>query len=759
MTLHRLQAFVTFERDNSWDLLVGTGPLKNSLRIDIKLGSGVAVSHAPSVLGMDTQEELERMLGSLYANPLPWEGCRVKLWDNRADIVSGPYRWKNQRLYKDKNDTARLCCIVKHHDLTERPSLEHVPVEFARCGEQKWVREDQLTWPNWLGIDQKMYQNEEDDEWMFMDSYTTHIPSNKRNVVYPRRTGPMIDNSRLRMLQDKVKELQKYPSGEVTGILMWDLSKRVFCVQPESATQYIDLMESTLDHAAVYNSQELLQELQFPHWYESAGVWEYQLLRYLQPVEMPLLRDGLYQAWLRDGQNRPPLELVKLESKPIKFYPVDDGIGGGKVFADNASAQEYLHLGEGRKMLRRADTRESGLDAIGAEGRRRSPPPRAHQVTTAFRYCRRGRTFQRDRRPISCQAVEAATRVREASAQSSRTWLTADQAKELQSHSDVTVFMVKYVDRRDRPVLFQLGECYARRGLANPHEVSGRVSSRYNKTIACATSGWHLPLGGQTKSPDLLGAVKLAFDDLIQFGGEGRRAHTCVMMLGTHMTFRSAHVLRCRESPTAKPVYYIFEDDERAISDRAQFAESYLVDEDRKFTLLRYVTEERAAPWVRPALKLLEERLHPPSAVGAQALRARVAERPEHMDRDEEHPTYSRRRALDSGVQQLGTRAGIPAPTTPHIWHFFIAPYLLHILRSDTRGARHCMQWCATLPRNAAINMDLLMTLRYRLRYWIVLEHPKPEAGTLNRRPHHGDLAVDKHDMLPSHFSVASTEV
>ncbi|KAK3259298.1 hypothetical protein CYMTET_31700 [Cymbomonas tetramitiformis] len=55
MTLHRLHAFVTFEPENSWDLLIGTGPLKNSLMIDIKLGSGVAVSHAPSILGMDAQ--------------------------------------------------------------------------------------------------------------------------------------------------------------------------------------------------------------------------------------------------------------------------------------------------------------------------------------------------------------------------------------------------------------------------------------------------------------------------------------------------------------------------------------------------------------------------------------------------------------------------------------------------------------------------------------------------------------------------------
>ncbi|KAK3269682.1 hypothetical protein CYMTET_21891 [Cymbomonas tetramitiformis] len=51
MTLHRLYAFVTFEPENSWDLLIGTGPLKNSLMIDIKLGSGVAVSHAPTILG------------------------------------------------------------------------------------------------------------------------------------------------------------------------------------------------------------------------------------------------------------------------------------------------------------------------------------------------------------------------------------------------------------------------------------------------------------------------------------------------------------------------------------------------------------------------------------------------------------------------------------------------------------------------------------------------------------------------------------
>ncbi|KAK3282955.1 hypothetical protein CYMTET_9335 [Cymbomonas tetramitiformis] len=318
------------------------------------------------------------MLENHCKDPSPWEGCRVKPWDDSVDISDCEYTWKNQRLYKDKTDTARLCHIVKksHYVQDQAPSLDHICVEFAWCGKQMWVREDQLRWPDWLGIDQKLYQREDDDKWMIVSAYTTHVLPTKRDVILPKNTGPMVDRSQLISLQSKVEALQKYPSGEVTGTLMWDLSKRVFCVQPESATQYIDLMEATLDHGAVFNSRDLMQELQFPDWYESAGVWEYQLLRYLQPVDMSEFREGLDRSWEMHGQERPPLELFKLEAKrPIKFYPVDDGLGGGAVFADNASAQEYLHLGEGRKMLRCADTKELGLAAIDAPGSRRSPPP------------------------------------------------------------------------------------------------------------------------------------------------------------------------------------------------------------------------------------------------------------------------------------------------------------------------------------------------------------------------------------------------
>ncbi|KAK3259288.1 hypothetical protein CYMTET_31708 [Cymbomonas tetramitiformis] len=53
MTLHRLHAFISYAENTTWDLLVGTGPLKNALRITMDLYRGVAISEAPLLpLGM-----------------------------------------------------------------------------------------------------------------------------------------------------------------------------------------------------------------------------------------------------------------------------------------------------------------------------------------------------------------------------------------------------------------------------------------------------------------------------------------------------------------------------------------------------------------------------------------------------------------------------------------------------------------------------------------------------------------------------------
>ncbi|KAK3288114.1 hypothetical protein CYMTET_4419 [Cymbomonas tetramitiformis] len=139
----------------------------------------------------------------------------------------------------------------------------------------------------------------EDGTWGFMGDCTTYVPPTGKEVVMPKYPGFTVDNSKLKRLHMEVEAMQKYPSGEVAGTLMWDLSQWGFCVQPEAVTKYIDLMEANLDHGGVYNSTELLDELQFPHWYESTGTWKYQLLRYLQPVDMEAMRDELHQSWQR----------------------------------------------------------------------------------------------------------------------------------------------------------------------------------------------------------------------------------------------------------------------------------------------------------------------------------------------------------------------------------------------------------------------------------------------------------------------------
>ncbi|KAK3259297.1 hypothetical protein CYMTET_31699 [Cymbomonas tetramitiformis] len=312
------------------------------------------------------QAESERLLEQFYGDPIPWEGGRVRRFvEGREHDVPLDYKWGDQRLYRDRNNIARLCHILLRptQDMPTQPSKEHVCVEFTRCREQKWVTRDQLMFPSWLCVDQKLQYDEEKDRWLFGGSYSTHIPSTpgKHSVIMPKaRSDSRLDFSMIKKLQDKVQALLTYPSGEVTGTLMWDLEKRAFCVQPSTATQYLDLMHCTLDHAFVFNGEELLREPQLPHWYESTGVWAYQLLRYLCPVDVESLTDGIYQRWARHGQEWLPLELVSLDSN-TRYYPVEDGLGGsGRVFAENAAAQEYLRLGENRKMLKSVNTEQEG---------------------------------------------------------------------------------------------------------------------------------------------------------------------------------------------------------------------------------------------------------------------------------------------------------------------------------------------------------------------------------------------------------------
>ncbi|KAK3287570.1 hypothetical protein CYMTET_4919 [Cymbomonas tetramitiformis] len=89
---------------------------------------------------------------------------------------------------------------------------------------------------------------------------------------------------------------------------------------------------------------------------------------------MESLSDGILRQYVRHGHEGPPLELVSLDSN-AKYYPVGDGLGGpGRVFSENAAAQEYVRLGEMRKMLKSVNTEQQGYDALDADAERRPPP-------------------------------------------------------------------------------------------------------------------------------------------------------------------------------------------------------------------------------------------------------------------------------------------------------------------------------------------------------------------------------------------------
>ncbi|KAK3279013.1 hypothetical protein CYMTET_13086 [Cymbomonas tetramitiformis] len=74
-------------------------------------------------------------------------------------------------------------------------------------------------------------------------------------------------------------------------------------------------------------------------------------------------------------------------------------------------------------------------------------------------------------------------------------------------------------------------------------------------------------------------------------------------------------------------LYCIFEDNDRNERDTFQFTDEYLQNEQRKFTGLAYVTALGSAPWVKPPLMLLEERLHSPAAIVEQVREAHLARR------------------------------------------------------------------------------------------------------------------------------------
>ncbi|KAK3251560.1 hypothetical protein CYMTET_3071 [Cymbomonas tetramitiformis] len=186
-------------------------------------------------------------------------------------------------------------------------------------------------------------------------------------------------------VQESLNSLQTYPSGVITGTLMWDTKEYTFCVLVETVRAHWSLVEKLIRHTEC-NNERMAGELQLPFYYEADQRWHYQPLKYIQEVDIADLRERLQERYaeVSSGRRAAPLLLLSdLTCKANKVCPVTDGEGGpGEVFTCNAAAQEYLHLGEERVMLSACKTEENALEALDMYGIRRPPPPAPVHKTT-----------------------------------------------------------------------------------------------------------------------------------------------------------------------------------------------------------------------------------------------------------------------------------------------------------------------------------------------------------------------------------------
>ncbi|KAK3235224.1 hypothetical protein CYMTET_54551 [Cymbomonas tetramitiformis] len=234
-----------------------------------------------------------------------------------------------------------------------------VRVTFARCGEEKDVLETELLWPDFTLVDQKVDKETKvaSDTWATRaswrkDSDQVALPDCQAHRDAGRYT--MAD------VQEALSAQQVYPTGVVTGTLMWDRRAHQFCVLSEKTRVQWELMEKMVRHTMAGSVSmspmgRVTGEFQLPFYYEGDQRWRYQPLKYVQKVDIANLRARLkvkYDEVVAGKQAIPLLTLSGVTCKVGKFYPVTDGEGGdGEVFNTNAAALEFLHLGEGRVML------------------------------------------------------------------------------------------------------------------------------------------------------------------------------------------------------------------------------------------------------------------------------------------------------------------------------------------------------------------------------------------------------------------------
>ncbi|KAK3288007.1 hypothetical protein CYMTET_4513 [Cymbomonas tetramitiformis] len=424
MTLHRLHAFISYAANTTWDFLVGTGPLKNALRITLDLYRGTAISEAPLLLGMK-----QKVILPLIELKAPAAGARKRNRDPRVCLAS-------EILDRNATQTHIIADLEKESDegivwqvnVGERPLFEegertHCPdlsqEERARS-RKAYKQKSRGPWPGSMchpwEVNPHDFQ-EPPGSWaeqrLALDRHgwarLCRLVSAEDNPSHYDQPGPdmtLVSFQRCRQLrwiankdlhwpdftqqlQNALVHVQKLPSGLMMGSLMWDTEMCTFAVLPNSTSNTMDIVIAALKRVGVDDDgiREALGDIQIPVYYEENSQYRYQCFKYLDAVDLITLRAELQLEWeaVRQGtRDAPALILVRPTTKRNgKCYPVTDGGGGpGVVYRDHRAAYEHLGLDVGSEMLGAQTNLSQAYQVLEDHSKRRDPArPRGEQGT------------------------------------------------------------------------------------------------------------------------------------------------------------------------------------------------------------------------------------------------------------------------------------------------------------------------------------------------------------------------------------------
>ncbi|KAK3256624.1 hypothetical protein CYMTET_34241 [Cymbomonas tetramitiformis] len=105
------------------------------------------------------------------------------------------------------------------------------------------------------------------------------------------------------------------------------MQKHEFCVQTDAVAAHLKLVEAAVEHTEVTCHENMVAELQMPFYYENNERWEYQVLKYIEDVDLMELRKRLHKKYggvIAGTLKAPRLTLADMTCKVNEVYPITD---------------------------------------------------------------------------------------------------------------------------------------------------------------------------------------------------------------------------------------------------------------------------------------------------------------------------------------------------------------------------------------------------------------------------------------------------